>query len=279
MKTRQKEYKDYYKILGVPENATDAEIKKSYRKLALEFHPDHNRDDPKSEEKFKEISEAYGVLIDPAKRREYKLFRDAYLSGQWSSDSSQFRYSQQDIFESMFAQGFGRDIFEELNREFSQSGFRSGNSFFKGIFFGGALGGLGKVLGMIPGPLGRIGTGLKIAQMIGASLLAVNQMRKAQSVNPSQADTHLKGSVLDSVKGMFGKTSGDLELSLPLTQEEARMGTQKKISYQAAGETMSLLVRIPPGADSGKKLRIREKGHKKNGDRGDLILNIKVKSA
>ncbi len=180
MRTRPREYRDYYKILGVPEDAADAEIKKAYRKLALEYHPDHNRDDPKSEEKFKEISEAYGALIDPGKRREYDLFREDYLAGK-HTDYSQFRYSQQDIFESMFAKGFGRDIFEELNREFSRSGFRSGNRFFQAVFFGGAVGGLGRILGMIPGPLGKIGLGLKIAQMVGSSILAARQMRNARS--------------------------------------------------------------------------------------------------
>lgn len=272
MKTR--EYKDYYNILGIPESASDPEIKKAYRKLALEYHPDHNRNDPQCEEKFKEISEAYGVLMDPAKRREYKLFRADFLSGRWSGDSSQFRYSQQDIFESMFAQGFGRDIFEELNREFSRSGFRSGNSFFQTVFFGGAIGGLGKILGMIPGPLGRIGMGLKIAHVLGSSILAASRMRKA--ANPSQPGEHLRGSVMDSVKVFFGKGPMDIQLNMTLSQQEAQSGTQKKISYQVDGETVSLLVQIPPG--SGKKLRIREKGRRVNGGRGDLFLNIKVES-
>ena len=75
MRTRFREFKDYYKILGIPENALDVEIKKTYRKLALEHHPDQNKNDPKSEEKFKQITEAYGVLIDPQKRKEYDHFQ------------------------------------------------------------------------------------------------------------------------------------------------------------------------------------------------------------
>ena len=109
--------KDYYKILGVPENAGDAEIKKAWRKLAMEWHPDHNQDDTRrAEEKFKEITEAYGVLMDPLKRREYDRFRT--FSG--AGDPSHFGYSQNDIFENMFRQGFGRDIFSEMNKEFSK---------------------------------------------------------------------------------------------------------------------------------------------------------------
>ena len=101
MRTKFREFKDYYKILSVPENAVDAEIKKSYRKLALEHHPDHNKNDPNSEEKFKQITEAYGVLIDPLKRKEYDRFRADHLAGRFN-ESSHFRYSQQDIFEEMF---------------------------------------------------------------------------------------------------------------------------------------------------------------------------------
>jgi DnaJ-class molecular chaperone len=65
--------KDYYQILGVNRNSTDEEIKKSYRKLALQFHPDKNQGNPEAESKFKEIAEAYEVLSTPDKRRNYDL--------------------------------------------------------------------------------------------------------------------------------------------------------------------------------------------------------------
>ena len=127
---RIKEFKDYYKILNIPESASQEEIKKSFRKLALESHPDHNPDDPNSEAKFKAIAEAYGVLSDPQKKQEYDRFRADHLAGR-SNASSRFHYSQEDIFSSMFQGKNARDIFEELNREFSRSGVRSGNNFFK----------------------------------------------------------------------------------------------------------------------------------------------------
>jgi len=66
--------RDYYEILGVAKTASQDEIKKSYRKLAFQFHPDRNKDDPKSEEKFKEAAEAYEVLGDPEKRKIYDQF-------------------------------------------------------------------------------------------------------------------------------------------------------------------------------------------------------------
>ncbi|MGE4546552.1 MAG: DnaJ domain-containing protein, partial [Desulfurella sp.] len=66
--------KDYYAILGVDRNATTEEIKKAYRKLALQYHPDRNEGDKKAEEKFKEITEAYAVLSDETKRAKYDQF-------------------------------------------------------------------------------------------------------------------------------------------------------------------------------------------------------------
>lgn len=71
--------KDYYEILGVSKDATDDEIKKAYRKLALKYHPDRNPDDPSAEEKFKELGEAYEVLSDADKRAAYDRFGHAAL--------------------------------------------------------------------------------------------------------------------------------------------------------------------------------------------------------
>ena len=286
MRTRFREFKDYYKILGISENALDAEIKKAYRKLALEHHPDQNKNDPESEEKFKQITEAYGVLIDPLKRKEYDRFRADHLAGR-SNEYSQFRYSQQDIFEEMFRKGFGKEMFEELNREFSRSGFRSGNSFFQTTLMGGALGGIVRVIGMIPGPIGRVGQGLRLAHMVGTSLFALKKMRDAKSAaNPDNETSFKKPDIIDSVKGVFAKatntigTSNSLDFNLAMTipPNEALVGTNKKISYEVDGNSEQLMIRIPENFPNGGKLRIKEKGHRKNGKRGDLILQVKVNS-
>jgi curved DNA-binding protein len=76
------EYKDYYKLLGVDRKAGNEEIKRAYRKLALKYHPDRNPDDPKAEDKFKEINEAYQVLSDPAKRSRYDQLGESYTNWQ-----------------------------------------------------------------------------------------------------------------------------------------------------------------------------------------------------
>jgi curved DNA-binding protein len=106
---------DYYKILGVSKNASDEEIKKSYRKLAMKYHPDHTKGDKNAEEKFKKISEAYAVLSNKEKRKEYDTF---------GAEGFRQRFSQEDIFR-------GAD-FGDIFREF---GFGGSN------FFGGRGGG------------------------------------------------------------------------------------------------------------------------------------------
>jgi curved DNA-binding protein len=101
--------KDYYKILGVSKNASDAELKKAYRTLAMKYHPDHTGEDKQAETKFKQVNEAYAVLSDKEKRKQYDMF---------GSTDFQQRYSQEDIFKNFdlgnilkefgFGGGFGK---------------------------------------------------------------------------------------------------------------------------------------------------------------------------
>ncbi|MBC8285875.1 MAG: DnaJ domain-containing protein [Nitrospinae bacterium] len=279
MTRRPKEFKDYYSILKVsPDSSSQKEIKKSFRKQALELHPDHNPDDPESEERFKEVTEAYGVLSDPLKKKEYDLFRADHFAGR-TTGSSDFRYSQEDIFASMFRGENAREIFEELNREFNRSGFRSGNPFFQSLFFGGAVGGLGKILRFVPGPIGKIGMGLKIAQVVGSSLYALHKMnQQKQTQSGPTVPPKTKSPLMNGIKGLFGKkeTSLDLDFYLAIPPLEALNGARKKISYQVNGKTEQLMVRIPPNFPSGGKLRIKDKGKIQGEKRGDLILSINV---
>lgn len=123
------EYKDYYKILGVTKNATQDEIKKAYRKLAVKFHPDKNKDDKKAEERFKEIGEAYEVLKDSEKRKKYDQ-----LGANWKN------YKDFGSNFGGFSQNFnGNRQSYNFNRDFSDIfGSEEPSDFFK-YFFGGGF--------------------------------------------------------------------------------------------------------------------------------------------
>ena len=115
---------DYYKLLGVQKNASKDEIKKAFRKLALKYHPDQNKDDKAAEEKFKKINEAYAVLSDDQKRKQYDMF---------GAEGFSKRYSREDIFR-------GFDMGSIFN-EFGLGGRGRGNSFFSDLFGMGGRGG------------------------------------------------------------------------------------------------------------------------------------------
>ena len=115
--------KSYYDILGISKNATEEEIKKAFKKKALEFHPDHNKNDPKAEEKFKEVNEAYAVLKDKDKRKQYDMF---------GAEGFKKRYTQEDIFS-------GFDINEILRGfGFSGGGGRRPSPGYDNVFGGGS---------------------------------------------------------------------------------------------------------------------------------------------
>src|SRR5256885_11212660 len=107
------EKRDYYEVLGVERSATDEEVKRAYRKLAVKFHPDKNPDDPHAEEKFKELGEAYDVLMDPDKRAAYDRFgHSAFASGGAGFGRGAF-HDPFEIFREVFGGGgFGGGIFE-----------------------------------------------------------------------------------------------------------------------------------------------------------------------
>src|SRR5512138_2391678 len=88
------DYKDYYKILGVERNATEAEVKSAFRKLALQYHPDRNPGNKQAEEKFKEINEAYEVLSDPEKRARYEQLGASYSQWQQRGAPGNFNWNE-----------------------------------------------------------------------------------------------------------------------------------------------------------------------------------------
>jgi curved DNA-binding protein len=204
---------DYYKILGVDKTADSAAIKKAYRKLAMKYHPDKTAGDKAAEEKFKEANEAYAVLSDPEKRKEY----DTYGSSGFSQ-----RYSQEDIFR-------GSDLGSIL-REF-------------GMNFGGGF-----------------------SQSGGAGSPFESFCSQSSGLGPDRG----RGFQQQAAKGQ------DMIMELWVTLEEVASGTERTISLAHLNDRVS--VKIPPGIESGKKLRVTGKGGPSpmGGPAGDLFLKINV---
>ncbi len=127
--------KDYYQILGLDRNALEDEIKKAYRKLALQYHPDHHPDDSESEEKFKEIGEAYAVLSDPEKRKEYDFSGHVRFKRMYSSNDIFRNYGFDQIFKE-FGFGFASRSFSGFfcGKRGRGCGRRIAN-LFRGAFF------------------------------------------------------------------------------------------------------------------------------------------------
>src|SRR5918996_114739 len=150
--------RDYYRILGVPLEATEDEIRRAYRRLALQWHPDRNPGNADAEERFKEISEAYGVLMDRTKRVEYDRVRRGTGPGD-------FHVNREQVFRDLFTDPRASAIFEELARELTRMGLRVDRQDFQTTLFGHRAVVTGHVVVISPWtPLGAL------VRLIGAAL-------------------------------------------------------------------------------------------------------------
>jgi DnaJ-class molecular chaperone len=265
--------KDYYKILDLSEGASSGEIKKAYRTLAFQYHPDKN---PGKEEMMKEINEAYAVLSDERKRKEYDLLRQRY--GSFAREQFRHTYTEQDIFS-------GSDIsqiFNELSRMF---GFRSPEDIFsRNDFYGNQY----KTF-EFKGP-GFSGSGFFFfGPMNSASREHMRgfpnkPLASSLSSQPLFSRIVLKG--MEFLQKQAAKKFGitlpergkDLEDHIEITPEQALGGG--KITYTCTKRTTlkELSVAIPPGLRDGQKIRLKEMGGegKHGGDSGDLYLRVKI---
>jgi len=259
--------KDYYQILGVDADQSQQQIKDAYRKMALTYHPDRNKGNPAVAETMKEINEAYAVLSDPKKRREYDSLRQQY--GDYAYDRFRQGYSEQDIFRGSdinqifeeMARAFGLSGFDAIFREFYGTGYRS-FEFHRPGFTGRGF--------VYFSPLGRRshhpqgGAGerqydlprLPLAGIIGKA--AKYLLKKMWAVEWPER----------------GKDLNDVITIDPL---QARMGTE--IRYFNRGRSKDLLVKVPPGTRDGQRIRLKGMGGNGKGgeESGDLYLRIRVK--
>ena len=279
---------DYYSLLGLKKNASDGEIKKAYRKLAMKYHPDHTKGDKSAEEKFKKISEAYAVLSDKDKRKEYDTF---------GSEGFHQRFSQEDIFRGF---DFG-DIFREFGfgggEQFSGRGGGTRFSFGggPGFNFGGGpqqppTKGSDLVY-ELPLTLREVATGTNksvtfqhqggsenLTVKIPAGLITGKKLRLAGKGNPSPyggrpGDLYIKSKVLNDP--VFSAENHDLLLNQDLKLSEALLGTTIAVPTI---DDKRLSLKIPPGTKHGTKMRLPGHGlpTMKSNRKGDLYVQIKI---
>ncbi len=270
--------KNYYSTLEIDPTAGEEEIKKSYRTLALRHHPDRHAGDPGAEEKFKEITEAYAVLMDPGKRQEY----DNYLMAAQTRpgfEGSRFAYSQQDIFRDLFNDPRLYSLFNELGREFGKSGMRFGPSFFENIFFrGGGVFFAGAIFSAFS-PLNKaykLYNFFKLAQTAHATYKKYKETKGESPEELNAEEPNKEGILKGKLKELFGKKN--VSFRLRITPREAAEGTEKPMAFNIDGFDEKLTIKIPPGTQNGTRLRLKGKGPKTRveGERGDVYLLIEV---
>lgn len=275
------EKRDYYEVLGVSRSADDNTIKKAYRKLAKKYHPDTNGGDPKAEQKFKEVTEAYNVLSDKEKRKLYDQFGHAAFDG-----SAPGAGAQGGAYEGPFQGGFGGfggfgggangsngsyqeyhfsgDDMDDILKNMFGGGagnFRQGRTSDGGTYYSYSSNGNtgGRSQGGFSGGFSGFGRGGN-------------------------------GSGFGYGSGFgdgFGAGSGyqskgeDLHANVSITFDEAAFGCDKRITLtDGHGGNKTLQVHIPAGIDTGKSVRLRGKGQPGigGGQAGDLLLEVTVGS-
>jgi curved DNA-binding protein CbpA len=292
MPTRTRHDRDYYATLGVGAEATTEEIRRAYRRLALRWHPDRNPDDPGAAERFKEISEAYAVLVDPGRRRDYDRARRAgvpYETGR----------TREDLFRDLFADPTASAVFEELAREFERLGLRVDRHRFHATLFGGrtvVTGGVFVIGSMTPLlALLRLAAGMAIprAPRPGAPAVPPGPMTALRglarwvlrSAAPEARARRARPGLLDRLGGWLGGTGAartgpdgrDVVLPLRLTAAEAARGGPRRITVDGTGGRREVLVTVPPGVRPGTRLRLRGKGRAAAGQPpGDAYLAVEI---
>ncbi len=254
--------KDFYKVLGVDKKAAADEIKKRYRALARDLHPDKTKGDAAKEEKFKAVSEAYEILSDAKKRAEYDEARSMFERGGFQGGD----------FHDVFGGGNPQDIFANLFGNAARRGPRKGQDLqteatitFRESVFGTTLDlRLATDRGQAQNISARVPTGVND----GAKIRVKGKGAQGEA-GPGDLfiQLHVKPHPIFSRKGE------NLTITLPVTFAEAALGADIKVPTMAGDD---VTVRIAPGTPNGRTLRVKGRGITKGSTTGDLLVTVEV---
>ena len=262
--------KDFYKVLGVDKKAAADEIKKKYRALARDLHPDKTKGDAEKEEKFKAVSEAYEILSDAKKRAEYDEARSLFERGGFRAP--QGGGFQGGDFSDVFGGGNPQDIFANLFGGGGRRGPRKGQDLqteatitFRESVFGTTLDlRLATDRGQAQNISARVPTGVND----GAKIRVKGKGAQGEA-GPGDLfiQLHVKPHPIFSRKGE------NLIITLPVTFAEAALGADIKVPTMAGDD---VTVRIAPGTPNGRTLRVKGRGITKGSTTGDLLVTVEV---
>ncbi|MDR2861559.1 MAG: DnaJ domain-containing protein [Syntrophobacterales bacterium] len=277
---------DYYKILGVNKGASAEEIKKAYRKLALKYHPDKNPGNKEAEEKFKKLSEAYAVLSDDQKRKDYDQFG--------STDSFKQRFSQEDIFRGFDVNEIFRDMGFNFTGNTRQGGFSRTVSFedlFGSQGYGrrpqkgedlsynisisleeSVFGAEKKVLIKKQGRSEEIQFKIPKGINSGKRLRLAGKGSESLSGGPA-GDLYLDISLLPHP--IFVRDGNDIYISRSITYSQAALGTTLEVP---ALDGSTKRIKVPPGTQSNTKIRMKGLGVSatRQSAAGDQFVKINI---
>ncbi|SFR86622.1 molecular chaperone DnaJ [Microbacterium sp. cf046] len=284
--------KDFYKTLGVDKNVSDADLKKTYRKLARKYHPDSNQGDAKAEATFKEVSEAYSVLSDPEQRKEYDQIRAMGSGARFTAGDQPGGF--EDVF-SMFGQGRGgRQSPQDFDDIFSMFNQQQGGGFGSGRF-GQSTGGFRGYGGPQRGAdvtarttidfitatkgetitlQGEDGKPFKVKIPAGVSDGQKIRLRGRGRPSPDGGET---GDIVVQVTvrqhPAFTRDGLNLRVTVPVTFTEAALGATIEVPT-LGGDPVKL--RVAPGTPSGRVLRVKGRGVQTAKGTGDLLAEVQV---
>lgn len=285
--------KDFYAILGVSKDASDADIKKAYRKLARKYHPDQNPGDSAAETKFKEISEAHSVLSDAEERKEYDAIRAMGSGARFTAPGGAGAGGFEDVFGTMFGgpggRGGTRYTYQQGEYDDLLGGLFGGGRFgqptggYRG--FGGPTRGrdvsASTTLDFITATKGdritlQTSEGREISVNVPAGVADGQKIRLRGKGQPSP-DGGEPGDIVLTVKvrkhPVFERDGLNLRVNVPVTFAEAALGATIQVPT-LGGDPVKL--RVAPGTPSGRVLRVKGRGVHSSKGTGDLLAVVQV---